>query len=266
MNCDSSVRGLTARDLDRRIRAYWEARVDDTRLSDHGRGTLGYFEALDAYRLEKSGYLLRLIDFAACAGRDVLDLGCGAGLDVVRFARAGAHVTAVDVAPTAIDLAREYCHAAGVDAHLVEADAARLPLPAGSFDFVCCLGLLPFVRDPVAIVAEAQRVLRPGGRALFMVYNRRSWMTGLARLGGGLGGHSDAPVFRLYDSSGLAELLSPFQALRLETERFPTSSRRHVGVAGAIFDCCVVPAVRSLPKSWLQPYGWHLLAHCQKHD
>jgi SAM-dependent methyltransferase len=253
-----------AADLDRRVRAYWNQRVDDTQLSDHPRGSLGYFEALDAYRLEKCDYLERVIDFPAWAGREVLEVGCGPGLDLVRFARAGARVTGLDIATRAIDLAREYCRTAGVEARLVEGDAASLPLRAESFDLVYCMGLLPFVPEPAAVVAEAHRVLRPGGRAIFMAYNQRSWMTLLARLRGGLGGHSDAPAFRLYDARAFEALLSAFPERRLLTERFPSVSGRHQGAAGAIFDRCLVPVSAALPKAWWRPLGWHLLAFCRK--
>lgn len=265
MSSRSPAQDSANSDLDRRIRAYWDERVDDTRLSDHPRGTAGYFEAMDAYRLEKCDYLLRVIDFDAWAGRDVLDVGCGAGLDLVRFAQSGARVTGIDIAPTAIDLACEYRRAAGVEARLIEADAASLPLPAESFDLVYCMGLVPFVADPAAVVAEAHRVLRPGGQAIFMVYNRRSWMTWLAGLRGGLGGHSDAPVFRLYDARTFDELLGSFPERRMVTERFPAASGRHQGLAGTVFDRWLVPGLAALPKAWLQPYGWHLLAFCRKH-
>ena len=248
------------------IRAYWNERVDDTRLSVHPPGSAGFYAALDAYRLEKSDYLLRVVDFGAWAGRDVLEIGCGAGLDLVRFARGGARVTGVDLARTAIELAGGYCRVAGVDARLIESDGARLPLPDGSFDLVYCMAVLPFVCDPAALVAEAHRVLRPGGQAIFMVYNRRSWMNLLARFRGGLGGHSDAPAFRLYDAVELERLLAPFSARRLLTERLPSASDRHQGIAGAVFDCGLVPVLQALPEGWLRPFGWHLIALCRKQE
>ena len=55
---------------------------------------------------EKLHHLLRLVDFAAYRGRRVLEVGCGACTDLARFAQAGALVTGVDLARSAIELAR----------------------------------------------------------------------------------------------------------------------------------------------------------------
>ena len=232
--------------LERAIRAYWNERIHDTRLSDDPEGSAAFYVALDAYRLRKSDYLLRVVDFGGWTGRDVLEIGCGAGLDLVRFARGGAHVTGVDVARTAIDLARNYCLVAGVSASLLEADGALLPFPDGSFDLVYCMGVLSFAQDPAAIIAEAHRVLRPGGEAIFMVYNRRSWPYRIINAFGARAGrgHADAPGFRMYTREEFERMLAEFPRRRLQAERLP----------------------KALPDRWLRPYGWHLLAFCSKNS
>jgi SAM-dependent methyltransferase len=86
------------------------------------------------------------------------------------------------------------------------------------------VGVLPFATDPAAIVAEAQRVLRPGGQAIFMVYNRRSWMTAAAAITARREGHSDAPGFHLYTRQEFDRLLAPFRERRIVAERFPAPS------------------------------------------
>jgi SAM-dependent methyltransferase len=217
---------------DRTIRAYWDQRIDDTRLSDDPPGTAAHFAALDAYRLRKNAYLPRVVDFGAWANRDVLEIGCGPGLDLLRFARGGARVTGVDLAPVALDLARDCCRTAGVQATLLEADGARLPFADAAFDLVYCHGVLSFARDPARLVAEANRVLRPGGQAILMVYNRRSWMNLLLNMPGSPvdQGHADAPGFRSYARPEFERLLAPFPDRRIVFER----------------------------------HGWHLLAFCRK--
>jgi SAM-dependent methyltransferase len=69
------------------IRAYWDIRIHDTVLSGD---SPGFYAAMDAYRYGRLEYLPDLVDFERWRGCDVLDLGCGAGLDLVRLARAGA--------------------------------------------------------------------------------------------------------------------------------------------------------------------------------
>jgi SAM-dependent methyltransferase len=237
--------------LEAAIRAYWDERIHDIELSKDPRGTAAFYAALDRYRLGKCSYLLQAVDFGGWPGRDVLEMGCGAGLDLVRFARAGARVTGVDVAPRALDLARDYCRIAGVTATLLEADAARLPMADDCFDLVYCHGVLPFAANPAGLITEAHRVLRPGGTAIFMAYNRRSWMRLATKLFRLPPGHGDAPGFRLYDHDELANLLSIFAETVITAEKLPIASGRGEGITGRIF-------------SWLRPYGWHLLARCRK--
>src|SRR5262245_49656549 len=87
------------------IAAYWNRHIHDLEIATQPVGTPGFFKELDEYRYDKLHYLPGLINFAAYRGKRVLEVGCGVGIDLVRFARAGARVTGVDVSPTAIGLA-----------------------------------------------------------------------------------------------------------------------------------------------------------------
>jgi SAM-dependent methyltransferase len=96
------------------------------------------------------------------AGRRVLEIGCGAAQWSAALAERGARCIGLDLSAAQLAAAKRVT--AGRSVGLVHATATRLPFAAGSFDVVFCdHGALSWA-DPDAVVAEAARVLRPGGR------------------------------------------------------------------------------------------------------
>jgi SAM-dependent methyltransferase len=154
------------------VRAYWNGHIHDLDVSEETPGTPAFFADLDAYHFEKLHHLLRLIDFAGWRARDVLDVGCGAGVEVVRWARGGARVTGVDLSEQAVALSGANLAGQGLNARLAVADGEALPFPDASFDLVYAHGVVQYAADDRRVVAECHRVLRPGGLAVFQVYNR----------------------------------------------------------------------------------------------
>lgn len=102
----------------------------------------------------------------------VLDLGCGPGVSTIVIAqsRREARVFGLDLAPRMLGEAKDYTAQAGLDGSIgyVNADAARLPFPAGSFDAVTGHSFLYLVPERRAVLSESLRVLRPGGRVASM--------------------------------------------------------------------------------------------------
>ena len=88
------------------VRRYWEKHIHDLEITTHPVGSRGFFEDLDEYHFEKLHHLLRLVDFNAYRGKGVLEVGCGAAVDLARFAKGGAICTGVDIAESAVELAR----------------------------------------------------------------------------------------------------------------------------------------------------------------
>jgi len=138
-------------------------------------GTAAYAEELLAGRREYAPWFADALDYAGADGLDVLDVGCGQGIDVIEYARAGARVTGVDLTPRHVELARSHVEALGLDADIREADAEQLPFPDGSFDRVSSNGVLHHTPNMETALREIRRVLRPGGEARVLVYNRRSF-------------------------------------------------------------------------------------------
>jgi len=111
------------------------------------------------------------------AGRDVLEVGCGAAQCARWLVGQGARVTAFDVSAGQLAQARALDARTGVRVdRLVQADAQRLPFRDASFDVVCsAFGGVPFVADSAGTMREVARVLRPGGRWVFSTTHPTRW-------------------------------------------------------------------------------------------
>jgi SAM-dependent methyltransferase len=245
------------------VRDYWNRHIHDLDISTHAPGTREFFSDLEEYHFEKLHHLPRLIDFGAYRGRRVLDVGCGAGTDLVRFAKGGAIVTGVDLSESAIELAKANVAQQGLAADLRVADGERLPFGDGTFDLVFAHGVVQYTPDGRAMVEECRRVLKPGGEAVFQVYNRVSWLNALSKVMKVPLEHEDAPVLRTYSAAGFRDLLSGFREVRLVFERFPVKSRLHGGWKGLAFNTVFVGTFNALPRPLVRRFGWHLLAFCR---
>jgi ubiquinone/menaquinone biosynthesis C-methylase UbiE len=117
--------------------------------------------------------LLRLIDIKP--GVKILDLGCGEGLFTRRFAKAGAEVTAIDVALQLIEIAKREAASEGehykFQPRFFVSDAAAIPMVANASQDVVVINLaLQNIEDVASVFKECARVLKPGGK-LFLVLN-----------------------------------------------------------------------------------------------
>ena len=250
--------------LTRRVRTYWNQRIHDLEMTTHAVGTRAFFDDLDDYRFDKLAYLPKVIDFDGFRGRQLLEVGCGIGTDLVRFAKGGARVSGVDLSETAVGLARQNLAVHGQRGSALVADGTELPFAAASHDVVYVHGVLQYAADPRGIVEEALRVLRPGGTAIFMVYNRESWLQALSKLMRVDLEHGDAPVLRLYSIPEFTKLIAGFSETTIVPERFPVKSRLHKGWKALAYNGVFVGVFNAIPRPLVRRFGWHLMAICRK--
>ena len=85
------------------IAEYWNTHIHDLSIASNPIGSRAFFEQLSAYRFNKLQYLPRLVKFNEYAGKRILEIGCGLGIDLAKFAEAGAHVTGIDLSQKCID-------------------------------------------------------------------------------------------------------------------------------------------------------------------
>src|SRR5256885_15644846 len=109
------------------VRDYWNDHIHDLEITRHPVGSPGFFADLDQYHFEKLHHLPRLVDFNGWRGRSVLEVGCGSGVDLVRFAKGGAEGSGVDLAESAIALASADLSQQGLARRFQVAHPERLP-------------------------------------------------------------------------------------------------------------------------------------------
>lgn len=246
------------------ITAYWDSHIHDLAIVTNPVGTPGFFRQLDEYRYDKLNYLPRLVDFDSYRGKTLLEIGCGAGVDLVRFARAEAVVTGVDLSRTAIDLARQNIGQQGLDASLQIMNGEALQFADDSFDVVYAHGVLQYTADTAKMVSEIHRVLRPGGEAILMVYNRISWLNLMRKVTKVPLEHEDAPVLKKFSIAEFKQLLKPFKRYTIIPERFPVRTKLHSGLKARLFNDVFVGTFNRMPRAWVRPFGWHLMAFAVK--
>lgn len=130
------------------------------------------------YRNEQYPGYIELMPQHGMDGKVVVDYGCGPGHDLIGFAvhSEPARLIGMDVSPTSLAEAKARLELHGKTAEFLQISTQDTPLPLedASVDYVHCSGVLMLVPDPVKLLGEFRRILKPGGEFRLMIYNRDS--------------------------------------------------------------------------------------------
>jgi SAM-dependent methyltransferase len=152
--------------------------------------------------------------FDGLGSATVLEIGAGTGANI-RYLAPGTRLFAIEPSLRMHDRLRRRCTAAGIDVTVLATGAEAIPLPDASVDEVICSLVLCTVDDPARVLAEIQRVLRPGGRFRFVEHvashrqgPRRLVQRAIRRPWGWLfeGCHPARPTPDVVAKAGFAEL------------------------------------------------------------
>lgn len=233
---------------DRRNRVFWEELCGSSLaralgIREHSPASLARYDR--AY-LAVYPYLERYVDAENLRSRRVLEIGLGYGPLGQILARESRTYVGIDVAVGPVDLMRRRLAwtLAERSAAALQASALDLPFPRASFDAVYAIGCLHHTGDLPRAVGEVRRVLAPQGRAVVMLYHRRSLRRILQEFGTlrrhVSSGGSRAPLdTRAYDANAAGdpapitefvsrgearELFRDFSAVRVESRNFDSLS------------------------------------------
>ncbi|MCG3204766.1 MAG: Ubiquinone biosynthesis O-methyltransferase [Elusimicrobia bacterium] len=246
------------------VQKYWDGNLHDLPVARHPLGTELFFKDLREYRYEKLWHLPALVNFNNFSGKKVLEIGCSVGFDLVRFSKGGAEAVGIDLSPVAVQLAERYIQIEKSSARVLVMNGEKLDFPDGTFDFVFAHGVVQYTLNDRKMIGEIHRVLKKGGRALIQSYNRNSWLMFLSRVMRVDLEHVDAPVMNIYSPKEFKGMLSSFSTFELVMERFPVKSRLQKGWKAVLYNHLFVGLFNLIPRSWVKPLGWHMLAWVTK--
>ena len=210
--------------LKERVRQFWQEHPCGTKFADAPPGSRRFYELVEEHRYSKEWHIPAAAGFSETNDLRVLEIGCGLGTDGAQFAKAGADYTGVDLTDAAIELAQKRFQLFGLRGTFRTADAERLDFPDDSFDIVYSHGVLHHTPDTAGAVKEVHRVLKPGGRAVVMLYHRDSYNyrvnISVLRRGGVhlLRWNSGVKLVRLLTGESEAALREHAQRLKKERE------------------------------------------------
>lgn len=241
-----------------KVRTYWDAHplglqyVSDSNVEI---GSPEFYEHIRPWMNPfKFSWIMERIESEASNLRDkkLLEIGCGMGYDSLEFIKRGVNVTAVDLTPTAVDFARRHFETVGVSADEVKVDnALDLTFPDNTFDAVWSNGVLHTTGDTARAIAEARRVLKPGGRAIIShFYRKPSWMYVMHHLGGENIEYKeeDPPVNEFYFEHEIESMFEGFEIVATYRDHYRALPVARTGPKAALYRYGFKPVYNLLPE------------------
>jgi len=161
-------------DLKEAVTKYWDKTPCGTGGIPLSEWNDKYFDAISKRRDELEPFIAKYAQFDRWAGKQVLEVGCGVGSDLVKFAKAGADITGIDLSPKSVCLARLRLLKYGGNCGVFQLDAEAMPFKDGKFDFVYSWGVLHHTPDTIRAISEIHRVTKSGGEICVMLYHKHS--------------------------------------------------------------------------------------------
>ncbi len=206
------------------IRAFWSKNVNAERLMGRSvtsskRGEDTYFKDLAEQRYRSHRHLLPWIGSMG-AGKTVLEIGCGVGLDCFEMAKQGMKVTAIDLTDVAIETVKRRFQDNAMEGEFRAANAEELPFPEDHFDCVYSFGVLHHAADTKLCIDEIFRVVKPEGTVKIMLYHRHSLNEFVHRILRVPFEEKDelCPVVRRYTKNEVRDMFSEFSTTDIKVE------------------------------------------------
>jgi SAM-dependent methyltransferase len=213
------------------VQRFWDTHPCNIRHSPQAIGTREFFDDVERRKYFVEPHIPPFAEFDRWKGKRVLEVGCGIGTTTIGFARAGAHVTAIDLSSESAGLTRQRAALFGVGdrvtVHVGNAEELSSIVPVERFDLVWSFGVIHHSPHPDRVVREIRKYMDARSELRLMVYSRVSYklfwimhtegVWDMSRLDEIIAHHSEAatgcPVTYTYTPRSVTELLDGYQVL-----------------------------------------------------
>lgn len=257
------------------IKNFWNERPCNIKHSQSEFGTFKYFEEVDQRRYLVEPHILEFADFEKWKNKKVLEIGCGIGTDSVRFAKAGAKITCVELSEKSLEICKSRFKEYGLSGNFYSGNAEELSkfLPIEDYDLIYSFGVIHHTINPLNVFEEIKKYMNKDTECRVMLYVKHSWKSWEFYFKYGwkfnfnlkktiqyfAEAQLNCPVANVYTKKELESLLSDFKIISIKKDHiFPYIIKDYIEYKynkRFIF--------KILPNSWFKKLksllGWHYL-------
>ena len=235
--------------------------------------TLEWYLEAERYRYGTyAPWMHNVMEFGRHRGEKVLEIGAGLGTDLSQFAKNGSICTDLDLSAGHLEHAKRSFALRQLPCRFVHGDAENMPFETGEFDVVYSNGVIHHTPNTTRVIQEIHRILKPGGKAIIMVYAENSWHywmrivreigiqnSDLEAISPGeimsrnveISTNNQRPLVKVYGAARLRQMFGEFQTVgickrQLMAEEIPSVMRK-VSV-----------------ETWMKLMGWNLIVKATK--
>ena len=162
------------KDIQNKVEAFWNAEPCDSANSSLSPATQQYYREIESGRYAHQGHIEEIMKWIDWNNKRALEIGTGVGTDARKMISCGAIYQGINVDKGSCESTRTALDAFGLKGTVKQMDATNMDFESSTFDVIFSFGVLHHIPDVQTAISEIQRVLKPGGYLLLMVYNRSS--------------------------------------------------------------------------------------------